>query len=206
MALRAGTTNLGEFDVPYTIQIPISGQPISSSLYGIPVRNAIVNMDLRISALEASAQKLVKRGRRTTNTSTFTTTETPTLRIDDIPVVAGGAYRIMTSQLAVGSSVADGPGLIRIRGVFSGATGTPATISSTQFGAIRIWQDSSTQINTGAISCFYFAASSGYLSLIITAVRPSGTGNLTFFGAGGDAYDLTVEFAGADPGDTGVIL
>lgn len=190
-----------------TIQTPVQGQPISSNLYGIPVRNAIANLDVRTTALEANTQKLVKRARRTTNSGTFTSAETATLRLDDIPVIAGGAYRIMTSQLAVGSSVAGDSPLIRIRYAFSGATGTPATTSSTQLGAIRIYQDSTGQINTGAISCFYFAGSSGYISLLLSAQRNTGgTGTLTFYGTGGDAYDLTVEFAGADPGDTGVIL
>jgi len=193
--------------MPYAIQIPVAGQPISQSLYGVAVRNAIMNLDLRVAALEASAQKLVKRGKRSTNSGTFTTTETPTLRLDDIPVVAGGAYRVMTSQLAVGSSVVGTSALIRLRYVFSGATGTPATISSTQLGAVRIFQDDTGQINTTSLSAFYFATASGYLSLLVSAVRVgTGTGTLTFYGAGGDAYDVTVEFAGSDPGDSGVVL
>lgn len=192
---------------PYTIQVPVQGQPISSFLYGAPVRNAINDLHNRVALLEANTQKLVKRGRRTTNSGTFTSAETPTLRIDDIPVIAGGAYRIMTSQLSVGSSVAGDSPLIRIRYAFSGSPGTPATTSSTQLGAIRIYQDSTGQINTGAISAFYFAGSSGYISLLLSAQRNTGgTGTLTFYGASGDAYDLTVEFAGADPGDTGVII
>lgn len=191
-----------------SIQTPVQGQPISSNLYGIPVRNAIANLDVRTTALEANTQKLVKRARRTTNSSTFTSAETPTLRLDDIPVIAGGAYRIMTSQLAVGASASNTNAcLIRLRYVFSGATGTPATTSSSQLAAIRIWQDDAGQINTGAISAFYFAGSSGYLSLLISGTRTGGgTSTMTFYGSGGDAYDLTVEFAGADPGDTGVIL
>lgn len=192
--------------MPYTIQTPVDGQPISSSLYGIPVKNAITDLDLRTSFLEANLQRLVKRARRSTNSGTFTTTETPTLRLDNIPVIGGAAYRIMTSQLSVGSTDATSSVLIRLRYVFALTTGTVATISSTQLAAVRIFQDSASAVNTISLSGFYFPASSGYISLLISAIRVTGGGTLTFFGTGGDAYDLTVEFAGDDPGDTGVVL
>jgi hypothetical protein len=39
--------------MPYTIITPIAGQNISASLFGIAVKNAIDNLDLRVGALEA---------------------------------------------------------------------------------------------------------------------------------------------------------
>lgn len=38
---------------PYTITLPIQGQPISSSGFGIPVKNAIENLDARLTIREA---------------------------------------------------------------------------------------------------------------------------------------------------------
>lgn len=41
---------------PYTIQTPVNGQPISSSLYGVPVRNAINDLHDRTAVLEGSTR------------------------------------------------------------------------------------------------------------------------------------------------------
>lgn len=42
---------MGTYDT--TIQIPITKQPVSASQFGIPVRNAILDLDARVSDLEA---------------------------------------------------------------------------------------------------------------------------------------------------------
>lgn len=39
--------------MPYTIATPVSGQIASASLFGVAVKNAITDLDLRISALES---------------------------------------------------------------------------------------------------------------------------------------------------------
>jgi hypothetical protein len=188
-----------------TIQVPVQGQPISSSLYGIPVRNAIANLDVRTATLEANTQKLVKRGRRTTAKGPITT-ESSYLRVDDIPVIAGGGYRIMTSNINLDSSVGSDTLIARIRMAFSAATGTVATTSSTQIGAMRCTMDTIIHSNLIPISTFYFPSASGFISLLVTGTRETGSGTFQFFASTAEPFDLTIEFAGADPGDTAVIL
>ncbi len=203
----AGITKHGEFKMagPYTIAIPVPGQPISSSLFGIPVRDAINDIDSRVATIEANTQKLIKRARRTTAKGPITT-ESPYLRLDNIPVIAGGAYRIMTSNINLDSSGTNDAMAARLRVAFSATPGTLATTSSTQFGATRNIMDFPGQSNLIPISAFYFASASGYISILVTGARNTGTGTFQFFASSAEPFDLTVEYAGADPGDTGVLL
>lgn len=191
---------------PYTIAVPVSGQPISSSLFGIPVRDAINDLHTRTALIEANTQKMVKRGRRVTAKTGITTTETGVLRVDDVPVIAGGAYRIMTSNLNLDSTVANDSLTARMRVLFSASTGSPATTASPQIASMRNTQDKTTYSNLIPLSGFYFPGSSGFISVLISGVRADGTGTMQFFASAGEPLDLTIEYAGADPGDTGVIL
>jgi hypothetical protein len=56
--------------MPYTIGLPIQGQPISSGNYGIKVRDAINDLDLRVAQIEAS-QILPLSVRNTGSTNVF---------------------------------------------------------------------------------------------------------------------------------------
>jgi hypothetical protein len=147
-------------------------------------------------------QGVIARGRRTSATGNITTTETGVLRIDNIPVYAGRLYRISTSNINMDTSVANDIGVCRIRISTSGAAST----SSTQIANIRQTVDDATNSNIVPENCFYVPGADGTLSVLLSAVRQSGTGNLVIFCSGTDILDLVVTDEGLDPGDTGVVI
>lgn len=154
----------------------------------------------------ADGARVVKRGRRITATGSITTTETGVLRVDDIPVFAGKAYMLKTSNLNLDTSVANDIGDARLRVAQNAAPGTAATITSTQIGHFRNTIDDASQSNVNDITAFYFPSSDGYLSALITAQRVTGTGNLVVFCSSVEILDLVVLEIGDDPGDTGVVI
>lgn len=194
---------MGNYD---NIIVPIGGQPASSSQFGVPVRDAIRNLDVRVSGLETQNQRIVKRGRRTTaSIGTITTTEIPFLRVDNVPVINGGIYRISTSNINMDASVPNDVGSVRCR-IATGALNTQATIASTQIAQLRSTQDDAANSNVLALQTFYVASADTYLSVLLSCIRIAGTGNFQVFCSGTEILDLTVEYAGVDPGNTAVIL
>jgi hypothetical protein len=195
---------MGTYD---TIGIPVKGQPISSGAYGIKVRDAIVDLDTRVSQVEGLQQTVIKRGRRITSTGNITTTETGFLRLDNIPVQAGRIYQINTANINVDTSVANDIADVPLRVAFSATTGTVATTASAKIGHLRETIDDPTQSNVLPMNAFYVAPSDGYISLLLSLVRVNATGgNLIIFASSTEILDLVVQYAGSDPGDTGVIL
>jgi len=190
---------MGNYD---DIGTPVQGQPVSSGAFGIKVRNYLINADARISAIEGNQQLVIKRGRRITSTGNVTTTETGVLRIDNIPVLAGRLYQISTGPINMDGSVDNDVGRVGIRTSQSGA----ATTSSTLSGYMRLTIDNNSQSNVVNANAWYLAPSDGMLSVLLTLVRQAGTGNIIIFGSASDILDLVVQFAGNDPGDSGVVI
>lgn len=190
----------------YTITTPVQGQPIPSAGFGKAVRDAILDLDTRVSALETAAQVVLKRGRRTTATGNVTTTETGFLRIDNIPVVAGGIYQFTTTNMNVDTTVSNDISDVRCRVAYSASTGTAATTSSTQIAHFRNTIDDASQSNVLPLNGFYIATADGYISLLLSVVRVTGTGNIVVFCSGSEILDFVVQFGGTDPGDTGVVI
>jgi hypothetical protein len=193
----------------YTIVTAVQGQPVSSALFGNAVKAAINDLDSRVAAIEGDTQKLVARMQRVTTKTVAAAsagTEFGFMRIDNIPVRAGKAYRIMTSSINLDTDVAEDAMQARVRIAYSATTGTLATTASQQYGQMR-----QVQHNIGfslliPLSAFYFAAADGYISVLLTGIRATGTGNLQFFANAGEIFDLTVEYAGTDPGSAGTAL
>jgi hypothetical protein len=147
----------------------------------------------------------VARAVRTT-AKTPITTEAGYLRIDDIPVKAGFHYRVITSNLTLDSTVDGEVGAARVRVVQSASPGTAATTSSTQIGMMRDYQDANAQAALTPLVADYFAASDGYLSVLLTAQRVTALGTFQVFASATEPCNLIVECVGTDPGDTGVLL
>ena len=190
----------------YGIVNPNGGQNVSASQFGQRVKAAIDDLDLRVASVEGNQQRIVKRGRRLVSSGNFTTTETPILRVDDIPVLAGSIYRIATSSVNVDTSVAHDVVSARFRVQFSASPGTPATVSSTLIDIVRNAIDDIAQSNAVPGHCFYIATTTGYISVLLSAQRVAGTGTLFWQCSSTEPLDLTVEYGGDDPGDTGVVL
>jgi len=188
---------------PYVITPPVQGQPIPSVGFGIAVKNAITDLDARASAVEGSQQLVIARARRTTSTAGVTTTETGVLRIDNIPMKAGRLYQISTGPINMDGSVDNDIGKVGIRLSTSGA----ATTASTLIGYMRQTTDSAAQSNVVNVNAWYLSPTDATVSIILTLVRQTGTGSFIIFcSASGDILDFVVQYAGVDPGDTGVVL
>lgn len=139
---------------------------------------------------------------RTTPTGLFTTTETGVVRIDNIPVYAGRAYEIATSGANLDTTVDNDVAAARIRISTSGA----ATTASTQIGQMRNTADNNFYSNVIPMQCFYFPGSDQTLSVLLSAVRLSGSGNISFFCSGVEILHLVVRDIGPAPAASGVVL
>lgn len=90
---------MGNYDY---IQTPVQGQPISSSLYGQKVIDAIDDLDRRVSAYDASTG--IGKVSSTSNLVLATTTETTALTISGFTFRAGFAYKA-TMRMGIMSAV-----------------------------------------------------------------------------------------------------
>lgn len=194
------------------IQIPISGQPVSSSLFGVKVREAILDLDARTNIQEISQQKVLARGRRTTAKTGITNTEVGLLRLDNVPVLAGYMYRISSGPVNMdinpnSTGVAADSFSLQYRVQFSSTyPGTPAVNTSSFLGRIRVTVIDEAQGPVLPGQVFYYADTDGWCSFWLGGVRSGGSKTYQVFADASNPLDLTVEFAGEDPGDTGVIL
>jgi hypothetical protein len=145
----------------------------------------------------------IARGRRTTATGTVTTTETGVVRLDSVPLIGGHAYEFALSDVNVDTSVANDVAAVRFR---IDVTGASATIASTQIQQLRQTIDNATDSNVLPGQAFYHPASDETLSLLISLIRVSGTGNVIVFCSSTDILDLHIIDHGVAPSDTGVVI
>lgn len=78
---------MGAYD---SIAIPVTNTPISSGNFGIKVRDAILDLDRRVSSVDTSAN--TGRASATSNLVLATTTETAALTVNGMVFKAGLAY------------------------------------------------------------------------------------------------------------------
>lgn len=153
------------------------------------------------------AGRCIGRARRITNSSAATsTTLVPVLELDDIPVIGGRQYDIITSPLFLDTSVANDVGQAWFTYTLDGSTPVigstllpggvaEAKLVDTAFGESRVIATSLTP------------ASDGSLSLLLSVARGSGTGNIIIQANGTSTIcEFRVYDRGEDPGDTGVDL
>lgn len=152
--------------------------------------------------LNNAARTRVRRGYRTTASST-TTTEAEVLRVDGVPLKAGRSYMLHTSSLLVQSTVANDVVVAKIR---MSTTGTATIASSTDMGegARRVTAASQLEETSAALS--YTPSADETASVLLTVVRASGTGSASIYGAANAPIELFVDDASEDPGNTGVSL
>lgn len=91
---------MGRYD---DIGVPISGQPVSSGNFGIKVRDAIIDLDYRLSTVDTSTG--TGKAYATSSLVLANTTETVALTITGMTFVAGIAYQAdMRCGVASGTS------------------------------------------------------------------------------------------------------
>ncbi len=191
---------------PYTdIVLAVDGQPARADTFGVPVRASILALDARVSQAETEQQRVIARGRRITAKTGITTTEVGIIRLDNIPVVSGYMYRIGSSGINADITSA-GPAASDETFTFvcRAELGATATTASASLGRIRFTVNSISQGPIIPMTTFYYAGATGTLSVLITGFRQSGTQTYQAFADASNPIDLTVEYAGVDPGDTGV--
>lgn len=147
-------------------------------------------------------QGVIARGRRTTSTGNVTTTETGALRLDSVPVYAGRVYRITTSNINLDTSVDNDSASVLLRLSTSGN----ATTSSTQIGEMRNTIDSAAQSNKHVLNAYYYPSSDATISVLLSLVRKTGTGNIIILASGTEPCDLVIVDEGIAPSDTGVVI
>lgn len=145
----------------------------------------------------------IARARRTTATGNVTTTETGVLRLDSIPLIAGHQYEICTSDINVDSSVANDVAVCRFR---IDVTGASATITSTLIQQMRQTIDSAADSNIIPMQAFYHPSADETLSVLLSLLRVSGTGNIIVHASSVEILDLCVIDHGIAPSDTGVVI
>lgn len=147
----------------------------------------------------AASRKLVKFGRRESN-STTTTTEQGVMTLDDIPITAGRRYLIETSALLLDGSIANDV----IRAVIRYTTdGSTPTTSST---ILCLDQDIQPNVSfpIGASpSSTYAPVSDETLSLLLSVARVTGTGTVGMLGGSTTPIEVLVWDLGTDIGDSG---
>lgn len=104
---------MGTYD---DIGIPIKGQPISSGAYGVKVRNAILDLDRRMSSVDTTSN--TGKAFATTNLLLTSGTEVAALTISNMTFKAGLAYEatmMMGLQTTLTAIAANSPPFISAR-------------------------------------------------------------------------------------------
>jgi hypothetical protein len=161
------------------------------------------NQRFPAAAVNALPGRVLARAYRDTDSGAYTTTETPYLRLDGIPITSGSTYKIFHSPIGFFSTVANDQLQIRIRVSTSGA----ATITSTLIGGVV-----ESSLTAGGIQRFigfqtlYVSSTTGSLSVLMSAIRLAGTGSGFVDVSSTAPCAFWVEAGGEDPGDTGTDL
>lgn len=109
---------------PYTISVPIKGQPTSASAFGVPVRDAINDLHTRVAALETGVDPIVRMVQRNAPQSLANGTATAlTFDTASEDFVTAGFHSGVTNPSRVTPNV---PGYYMIRSTCSMATGSAA--------------------------------------------------------------------------------
>lgn len=151
------------------------------------------------------AGRCIGRARRITDsTATSGTARTGVLELDDIPLVAGRLYHIVTTEWAIDTSVAADVGKVEMLYTTDGST---PTITSTQLPGAQCETviPSASRAEYVRMSTSYVPSADETLSLLAVASRTSGTGVIVILGTGTTSVtEFRVIDLGEDPGDTGV--
>lgn len=146
--------------------------------------------------------QLLKRHRRTSASPSSAGSVVGVIRLDNIPVVPGYAYRIVCPSLSLTSAAGDNAQItMRVN------TGGVATTGSTAIATDDRVIPSSSVFDAIDLEGEYIASGSdALLSVILCIQRISGSGSLSMNGSATKPIDMKAYFDGKDPGPTGVDL
>lgn len=168
------------------------------------IQNAAEDTDAALETLQGQVPTWLARGSRATNGTTTTTTEQGFLRVDSIPIVSGRGYRIWTTPLIFNSSVAGD----LIQAILRISTSGTATTASTQL--TLLCDDAKTSglaQRTKGMEIGWVATTTGNLSVLLSYLRASGTGNVNIQASSDIPAQLNIDaYNGTAPSNTGVSL
>lgn len=145
----------------------------------------------------------VAQGRRTT-ASTATATIVGVLRLDNVAVYNGRAYRISTSNLNLISTVSNDDPQAQLRFSTSGTATTTSTLLPG--GNARGRYVGATGSVFIPINAFYYPTSDATLSVLLCVTRSGGSGNVSIFADANNSIDLVIEDIGPAASNTGVSI
>jgi len=150
--------------------------------------------------LNLAVQKVVARGKRTSNSGS-TTTEVGVLRLDNVSLKEGYLYWICTGNLNIDGGTNNNNIGARLRMSTSGAAGT----SDTLMQAMNYDQQSAAASEAGAgILASYTPGADETGSFLLSVAAFVGAPTVSMLGSATQPIELFVVNMGIDPGDTGV--
>lgn len=159
----------------------------------------------QLGTLDAQTPALSVRGGRATSGTATAAVEKTYLRVDNIPIVSGQAYRIWTTPMLINGTVAGDT----IQAILRGSTSGAATTSSTQLTyANGVLKSASSLVQPSlSLQVLYVASTTGTLSVLLSYIRIGGTGNVFLDAAATLPAQINVDaYNDAAPSDTGVAL
>jgi hypothetical protein len=155
-----------------------------------------------IYASHVNELHLHRRGIRTTDSSTTSAgTELGVMRLDDLDLKAGKAYKVYTGNLRPDISVTTD----RVKANLRYSSAGSATNSSTEIGR---WESIATSLDLNSVprvlGMIYPSSDEPTASVRLSIIRVSGTGVIFLEADPNHGIQLFVECLGDDPGDTGI--
>lgn len=158
-----------------------------------------------------TAEKLSRKGvklwgRRTSNSSASTGTETSVLRLDDAALKALRHIVVQVSGIHLESSVVSDALKVQIR--YTTDASTPTTSSTVLPGSVLYGREVvANSSETTALNVSYETGSSDEtLSVLLTVTRIAGTGNCILHASSTDCLDMRIVDVGPAVGNTGTAL
>lgn len=163
----------------------------------------------RIGAVTGLPEGIVRRGRRTTNSTSSASTTPVSVQRLAAPVTAGRLYRVSCPLLMVAAAAALSGyalGVHTLRITTDGSNPTATSTLLAQAHTLLATAAAADQPTAGFIRALYAPTTSHTLTVLQQFYR--GQGSAALYIAGNNAYpiDLLVEDLGPDPGATGTNL
>jgi hypothetical protein len=157
------------------IQIPVDGQPASVDQYGVPVRNAILDLDARVIAVAGLGIPVAPVSTSSNGTTTSGTTDTldSVLGTYTFTAIAGVRYRAMYVGGEMNTSVAGDKYNQNIR---NGGASTPTSASPSIAASSRYVAATLSAGRTGLHVMGTFVPGAGLVTLGLFTARSAGTG------------------------------
>lgn len=143
---------------------------------------------------------IIARARRTTS-STASATAQGVLRLDNVSLLSGHVYWIVSGTLNIISTVSGD----FCRALFAGDfTGSSATTGSTTLQVAQTFTSGTTNASTISLAIAYTPGADQTASILLYTNRLAGTGNVRLISGSVNPIEFAVIDCGVDPGDTGV--